>query len=81
MPRYKAHTNRGDNLEELNFERRERKERRGKMEKREATEATGVIDEGEDTCRDAGDSGNRFSYSKTIGYSNTIADSQQIVNR
>ena len=51
------------------------------MEKREATEATGVIDEGEDTCRDAGDSGNRFSYSKTIGYSNTIADSQQIVNR
>ena len=50
------------------------------MEKREATEATGVIDEGEDTCRDAGDRGDRFSYSNTIGYSNTIAGSQQIVN-
>jgi hypothetical protein len=39
-----------------------------------------VIDEGEDTCRDAGDRGDRFSYSNTIGYSNTIAGSQQIVN-
>jgi hypothetical protein len=57
-----------------------RKERRGGKERREATEATGVIDEREDTCRYADDRGDRFSYRNTIGYSNTIAGSQQIVN-